>query len=147
MSDWDKTTVLRKRDPTKAKVARSESDLNAARRVGAAIVTEKKSTVTNSSHADTDHRRIAKLDRENDVPPPPRVDMSVGKAIQKGRQAKGITQKDLAQLINEKPQVVNEYEAGKAIPNQNILGKMERALGIKLRGKNIGEPLTFGKKK
>ena len=42
---------------------------------------------------------------------------------------------------------VNEYESGKAIPNQQVLGKLERALGIKLRGKNIGEPLTFGKKK
>jgi putative transcription factor len=97
--------------------------------------------LTNSSHADTDHRRIAKIDRENDVAPPPRVDVSVGKAIQKGR-----LEKQLAQTINEKPQVVNEYESGKAIPNQNVLGKMERALGIKLRGKNIGDPLTFGKK-
>ncbi|KAI8334505.1 multi protein bridging factor 1-domain-containing protein [Choanephora cucurbitarum] len=147
MSDWDSTTYLRKRDPTKAKVTRSDSEINAARRSGASVVTDKKSTLTNSSHANTDHRRIAKLDRDNDVAPPPRVDVSVGKAIQQGRQGKGITQKDLAQLINEKPQVVNEYEAGKAIPNQNVLGKMERALGIKLRGKNIGEPLTFGKKK
>ncbi|CAO3656779.1 unnamed protein product [Mucor hiemalis] len=147
MSDWDKTTVLRKRDPTKAKVTRSDAEIAAARRAGAAIATDKKSTLTNSSHADTDHRRIAKIDRENDVAPPPRVDVSVGKAIQKGRQDKGITQKDLAQLINEKPQVVNEYESGKAIPNQGVLGKMERSLGIKLRGKNIGDPLTFGKKK
>ena len=37
--------------------------------------------------------------------------------------------------INEKPQVVNEYEQGKAIPNQQIIGKMERTLGVKLRGK------------
>ncbi|CAO3594492.1 unnamed protein product [Absidia cylindrospora] len=103
--------------------------------------------LTNSSHANTDHRRIAKLDRDNEVAPPPKVDISVGKALQKGRQDKGMTQKDLAQTINEKPQVVNEYEAGKATPNQQVLGKMERALGIRLRGKNIGEPLTFGKKK
>ncbi|KAI8379372.1 multi protein bridging factor 1-domain-containing protein [Radiomyces spectabilis] len=147
MSDWDSVTVLRKRNAEKAKVARSQAEINAARRAGAAISTEKKSTLTNASHANTDHRRIAKLDRENDVAPPPKVDVSVGKAIQKGRQDKQLTQKDLAQKINEKPQVVNEYEAGKAVPNQQVLGKMERALGIKLRGKNIGEPLTFGKKK
>ncbi|SAM04447.1 hypothetical protein [Absidia glauca] len=147
MSDWDTTTVLRKRPEDRARVARSQSDLNAARRSGAAISTEKKSTLTNSSHANTDHRRIAKLDRDNEVAPPPKIDISVGKALQKGRQDKNMTQKDLAQLINEKPQVVNEYEAGKATPNQQVLGKMERALGIKLRGKNIGEPLTFGKKK
>lgn len=35
----------------------------------------------------------------------------------------------LLQKINEKPQVVNDYEAGRAIPNQQILGKLERALG------------------
>ncbi|RZC09477.1 Multiprotein-bridging factor 1a isoform C [Glycine soja] len=39
------------------------------------------------------------------------------------------------QLINEKPQVIQEYESGKAIPNQQIISKLERALGAKLRGK------------
>lgn len=39
------------------------------------------------------------------------------------------------QMINEKPQVIQEYESGKAIPNQQIIGKLERALGTKLRGK------------
>lgn len=74
--------------------------------------------------------------------------MSVSKAIQQARQAKGLTQKDLATKINEKPQVVNEYEAGKAInPNQQILMKLERALGVKLRGKDIGSPLSTGPKK
>ena len=34
------------------------------------------------------------------------------------------------QKINEKPQVVNEYEAGKAIPNQQIISKLERAVGM-----------------
>lgn len=62
---------------------------------------------TNASHANTDHARIAKLDRENDITAPPKVDVSVGKAIQKGRQDKGLTQKELAQSINEKPQVVS----------------------------------------
>jgi len=31
--DWDKTTILRKRDPAKAKVTRSDTEINAARRV------------------------------------------------------------------------------------------------------------------
>ena len=47
--------------------------------------------------------------------------------------------------MNEKPNVINDYEAGRAIPNQQLLAKLERALGVKLRGKNIGEPL-FAKK-
>jgi len=52
----------------------------------------------------------------------------------------------LFQRINEKPQVVNEYESGKAIPNQQIISKLERAVGVKLRGKDIGQPLG-GKRK
>eukprot|EP01048_Picozoa_sp_COSAG05_P002485 COSAG05_NODE_103_length_19033_cov_99.004278_6_plen_91_part_00 len=54
--------------------------------------------------------------------------------IMKARQAKGMTQKELAQKIGEKPQVINLMEAGKSVPNNQILGKMERALGVKLRG-------------
>ena len=42
--------------------------------------------------------------------------------------------------------MVNDYGAGRAVPNQQLLAKMERALGVKLRGKGIGEPL-FAKKK
>jgi len=38
------------------------------------------------------------------------------------------------QQINEKPQVIQEYEAGKAIPNNQIITKLERVLGVKLRG-------------
>lgn len=63
-----------------------------------------------------------------------------------GRQTKELTQKDLATKINEKQSVVNEYEQGKGIPNQQILAKMERVLGIKLRGKDKGKPLGGGKK-
>ena len=73
--------------------------------------------------------------------------MKVGLLIQKGRQAKGLSQKELATKICEKPQVVNEYESSKAVPNQAILGKLERALEIKLRGKDKGAPLAPKAKK
>ena len=46
--------------------------------------------------------------------------------------AKKMTQKELATKINEKPQVVGEYESGKAVPNGQIIVKMERVLGVKL---------------
>jgi putative transcription factor len=52
-----------------------------------------------------------------------------------------MTQKQLATRINEKPQIINEYENGKAIPNNQILGKIERVIGIKLRGKDKGKAL------
>lgn len=43
-----------------------------------------------------------------------------------------MTQKELATAINEKPQVIGEYENGKAIPNGQIIVKIERKLGCKL---------------
>lgn len=46
--------------------------------------------------------------------------MALGKAIQQARQKKGLTQAKLAQSINEKPQIVNQYENGKAIPNGQV---------------------------
>lgn len=56
------------------------------------------------------------------------------------RTAKKMTQAQLAQQINEKPQTIQEYESGKAIPNNQILGKMERVLGVKLRGQKEKKP-------
>eukprot|EP00055_Hartaetosiga_balthica_P004859 m.13397 g.13397 ORF g.13397 m.13397 type:complete len:136 (-) comp4149_c0_seq1:114-521(-) len=74
------------------------------------------------------------------------VSLDVGHLIMKGRNDKGWTQKELSTKINEKPHTIQEYEAGKGIPNQAILAKIERQIGIKLRGKNIGQPLGGPKK-
>ncbi|CEH12636.1 mbf1-domain-containing protein [Ceraceosorus bombacis] len=119
-----------------------------AKAVGAITENDRKTAAGhNKGHAGPEHGHLAKLDRENEVAPPSKVAPSVGKAIAQARQDKSLTQKELGTKINEKPQVVAEYESGKAIPNQVILGKLERALGIKLRGKDIGSPLGGPKKK
>jgi putative transcription factor len=72
------------------------------------------------------------LEEATDVGTIAKVDKSLSKAIMQARTAKGLTQKDLATAINEKPQVVAEYESGKAIPNPQIILKLERKLGTKL---------------
>lgn len=36
------------------------------------------------------------------------------------------------QAINEKPNVIQDYESGRAIPNPQIISKIERALGVHL---------------
>eukprot|EP00834_Sanchytrium_tribonematis_P004072 NODE_182_length_13754_cov_0.678067.p11 type:complete len:138 gc:universal NODE_182_length_13754_cov_0.678067:1719-1306(-) len=87
--------------------------------------------------------RVADLDEPNKVQT---VSLDVSRAIQQARQDKKMTQKDLATKINEKQQVVSDLESGKSKPNQQVLGKLERVLGVKLRGKDIGQPLTRGKK-
>ncbi|TPX58565.1 hypothetical protein SpCBS45565_g07967 [Spizellomyces sp. 'palustris'] len=145
MSSWDDVTVIRKR-PETSKALKSESAVNAARRAGGSVSSEKKST-TNAQRAGIDAGKAAKIDNETEDFTVERLGLSVAKAIQQARQAKGLTQKDLATKINEKSTVVNEYETGKAAnPNQQVLAKMERVLGVKLRGKDIGAPLS-GKKK
>ena len=63
-----------------------------------------------------------------------RVSHSLALRIQQARLAANLTQKELATRINEKPSVINDYESGRAIPNQQILSKLERSLNAKLRG-------------
>jgi len=53
-------------------------------------------------------------------------------ALQQARLAKKMTQAQLATAINEKGSVINEYEAGKAIPNGAIINKLNRSLGVHL---------------
>jgi len=57
-----------------------------------------------------------------------------------------LSQKDVAQKVNEKPSVIQDYESGKAIPNPQVLSKLERVLGVKLRGSDIGKKLEGPKK-
>ena len=88
------------------------------------------------------------LEEATDVGRIAKVDKSLSKAIQQARMAKKMTQKELATAINEKPQVVGEYESGKAIPNPQIISKLERKLGCKLPrpGKSKAPPKAAGAK-
>ncbi|GAA6021471.1 hypothetical protein JCM8202_006386 [Rhodotorula sphaerocarpa] len=114
-----------------------------------------KKTIGNKATAGPDHAKIAKLDRENEVAPPPTVSLELGKVIQKARQnyvnsageQKPLSQGDLAKMLNVRQTVVQEYENMKAKPDPQVLGKMERILKVKLRGNNIGQPLGGPKKK
>ena len=142
MSDFDPNpTVLRGRGGMKPGAAKSAQAVNAARRRGEDVATEQKYGAGGNRQHGTS-LNTAVLDRETEELKHNKVGMDVGKLIQKGRQAKGWTQKELATKICEKPQVVTEYEQSKAVPNQAILAKMERALEMKLRGKDKGAPLA-----
>ncbi|KAF8275212.1 ylMBF1 [Lactarius quietus] len=144
--DWDSKVVIGSKAKT-AKVTRNTAELNAARRTNAVVATEKKTAGgSNKARQGADHQLIAKLDRENEVAPPQKVAPSVGRAIQTGRMDLKLSQKDVAQKVNEKPSVIQDYESGKAIPNPQILSKLERVLGVKLRGIDIGKKLEGSKK-
>lgn len=53
-------------------------------------------------------------------------------AIQKARQVKGWNQKQLAEAISAKPDIIRDYENGKAIPDNALIAKIEKATGVKL---------------
>lgn len=140
MSDWDTAPItLRKRIP-KASALKSQQAVNQARRQGVAVETQAKwGGGANKQHVTT--KNTAKLDRETEELKHEKVPLDLGKLIQQGRQGKGLSQKDLATKVNEKTQVINDYEAGRGIPNQLVIGKIEKVLGMKLRGKDRGMPL------
>lgn len=151
MSDWESTTVIGRRahaggSGPRANVARSQGQVNQAKRSGLVLSVDKKYGTTNTS-GNSEGQRLTKVDRETDIVKPKKLDSGVGKIISRVRNDKKMSQKDLATRVNEKPTVINDYEAARAIPNQQVLGKIERTLGVKLRGKNIGEPLGGPKKK
>ena len=74
-----------------------------------------------------------KLSEETEAGSHKSVSVSIGKTIQQARIARGYkTQKDLAKALNIQPTVINQYECGKAIPDNAIMQKLRRILQVKL---------------
>lgn len=130
--DWE-TTVIRKKRPTAA-TTQSSGAVNAALRSGAPVDTLKKFDA-GSNTKDTLGQRAAKLDRETEELQHDKVSTELKKQISSARLAKKLTQAQLANTINEKPQVIQDYESGKAIPTGQVLSKLSRALGVTLKKK------------
>lgn len=121
---WDSVTVLRKNINQQKKNGLSTSTI-----INPNATVEKK-TVNHEIGS-----KLAKLDKADEPDEIKTITLSMGQKIQQARLAKGMKQKDLSNKINVKPQVIAEYENGKAIPDNKIISKIERALGIKLLGK------------
>lgn len=86
-----------------------------------------------ANRAVSDHLR--KLD-EDEIHVPKKVSTTLKLAIQKARQDKGLSQKELAQKLNVPVSTIQKYESGKAVPNGNLISKMGRVLGVPLSNKS-----------
>ncbi|SCM21180.1 multiprotein bridging factor type 1, putative [Plasmodium chabaudi chabaudi] len=74
----------------------------------------------------------AKIEQETENFKIDRVTPAFSRALQQARMAKKLTQVQLARLVNEPESVIKEYENGKAIPNNMIIQKLNRVLGVNL---------------
>lgn len=119
--DWNPLTIKAKKlDPKSAKIK--------AERTGN-IETQKRKV--QNSH-------LRKVELEDDVQPIEKVSTDIKLLIQKARQEKNLTQKELANKVNVKPEIIRDIESGKAMNDKQILVKMQKVLGVKLVGNNIG---------
>jgi len=129
--DWN-PVVFQKTGP-KGKASKSSSEVNAARRAGGAVDTDKKFGAGGNQSVHTAVPANAKkLDENPETFRHATVSHDFKIALQQARTAKKMSQAALATAINEKGSVLNEYESGKAIPNGAIIQKLNRALGVRL---------------
>ena len=74
-----------------------------------------------------------KMERE-EIGTHEKVTMSLAKTIQQARVARGYkTQKELANAVGVKVDIIGGYESGKIIPDNTVLQKLRRVLGVKLK--------------
>jgi len=97
------------------------------------VVLRKKSSFEHKTpHHSAGHKTFKRLDSD-DVEAPKTLGLSAGKQIQQARVAKKMSQKQLAQKINVKVQLITDYEVGTAIPSRAILNKLNRCLDIVIK--------------
>lgn len=135
--DWQ-PVVIRKR-PQSASESRDPKAVTQARRQGWEVATAEKK-LPHATHPNHHRDALApssaaarKLEEESENFRHERVKGAVRRAIAQARQTRKMTQAQLAHAMSVKPQVVQDYESGRAIPNGQTLAHMSRILGVNLR--------------
>jgi len=123
--NWDQV-VFKKRIPKTVKEAKAKG-----------MTTQQQTSRKNINYENTINMR--KLENEEvDIK---KIDLNLSKLIQKARVNNKLSQKDLADKLNLKSNIIQGYESGKVIPNKTLLYKMGKVLNTHLTGKNIGTPM------
>ena len=79
-----------------------------------------------------DTSKIHKIENETENLKHDTISVHFGKALMQARMSAKMTQKDLAQKLNVKSSIIQNYEKAKGIPNQRLIQKLEKALHCKL---------------
>jgi len=130
--DWNEVVIRKKQ----VKPKNNEEALRTAAKEGSDVDAVKKHNAAKNVAVKAQPVSAKKLENEesDESMTIPKVSRSVAIRIQQARLDKKWTQKELATKINEKQQIINDYESGRAVPSQAVLAKLERILGVKLRG-------------
>ncbi|KAH7817587.1 putative multiprotein binding factor 1 [Monocercomonoides exilis] len=135
--DWEPITIVKKK-PVEPKFEKKEKDIIKARAAGMQVSTKKKATAASNAPSRGKETVISRKKLEDDSGDAPMKVPTISReqalAIQRKRCELKMTQAQLATRISEPVKIINEYEQGKGLPSQSILTKLERVLGIKLRG-------------
>jgi putative transcription factor len=94
-----------------------------------------KTKLNSASSSVEAYQKLSKIEKEDENLHIERISPELKQQIIRARCDKKLTQADLAKKINEPLKIVQEYENGKATPNNQILQKMSRILGVTLKKK------------
>jgi len=95
----------------------------------------KKNHSTNTPQVNKDSqsdKSISSKEDDNIIEKPLKITTELKLAIQKARVSNKLSQKQLASLMCCQPSLINQYESGKAIPNNSFISKLEQKLKTKL---------------
>tara|TARA_B100000787_G_C16184073_1_gene293558 strand:- start:1138 stop:1494 length:357 start_codon:yes stop_codon:yes gene_type:complete len=81
------------------------------------------------------HSSNLKLDTHEESFSHTTVTKKISDLIREGRCKKGLKQKELAGKLNVPIKTIVMYENGSIVPDNTLMGKIERVLNIKIRGK------------
>lgn len=123
--DWNRITFT---GPV-GKAKKGERAVQDAHRKGTEVETIRRNAGNNNRAPAVNMKKLAD---ETDVVPVAELTHEFRMAMQKARVSANLSQGDLAKRINEKQSVVNDYENGRAVPNPQVIVKIERALNCRL---------------
>ena len=79
------------------------------------------------------HVNVVSLENETETFTHKKTGLKLGQQIQQARVNKKLSQKALAQLLNEKPQLIQQYENGQATPDPRLINKLQIKLGVRFQ--------------
>ena len=87
------------------------------------ILTKKKINVKNTVNSNKTNEDIITINKSN---------VELRKALQQARLNQKMSQKDVAQKLNVKTNLIMDYESGKSAPNNSFISKLEKIYNTKL---------------